>query len=67
MRDEKIRKTYEYLRFINFFKFLTISLEKLVASLPASALSIFDSMFDSDLSPDAINSIKEKGIYPICT
>ena len=40
-RDGKVRKIYEYLRFINFFKFLTSSFEKLVANLPASAFAIF--------------------------
>ena len=49
-RDGKDRKIYEYLRFIDSFKFLTTSLEKLIANLPASALAIFDSMFDSDRS-----------------
>ena len=63
-RDGKVRKIYEYLRFINFFKFLTSSFEKLVANLPASAFAIFDSMFDNDQSADALNLIKENGIYP---
>ena len=63
-RDGKVGKIYEYLRFIDSFKFLTSSLEKLVANLPASAFAIFDSMFDSDQSADALNLIKEKGIYP---
>ena len=63
-RDGKVRKICEYLRFIDSFKFLTTSLEKLVANLTASAFAIFDSMFDSDQSVDALSSIKEKGIYP---
>ena len=63
-RDGKVRKIYECLRFIDSFKFLNTSLEKLVANLPASAFAIFDSMFDSDQSVDALNLIKEKGIYP---
>ena len=61
--DGKVRKIYEYLRFIDSFKFLTTSLEKLVANLPASVSAIFDSLFDSDQSVDALNLIKEKGIY----
>ena len=63
-RDGKVKKIYEYLRFIDSFKFLTTSLEKLVANLPALAFAIFDSMFDSDQSVDALSLIKEKGIYP---
>ena len=63
-RGGKIRKIYEYLRFIDSFKFLTTSLEKLAANLPDSSFAIFDSMFDSDQSVDALNLIKEKGIYP---
>ena len=62
--DGKVRKIYEYLRLTDSFKFLTTSLEKLVANLPASAFAIFDSMFDSDQSVDALNLTKEKGIYP---
>ena len=60
----KVKKIYEYFRFIDSFKFLTTSLEKLVANLPTSAFAIFDSMFCSDQSVDALNLIKEKGIYP---
>ena len=63
-RDGKVRKIYEYLLFIDSFKFLTTPLEKLVANLPASAFAIFDSMFDSDQSVDALSSIKEKRIRP---
>ena len=63
-RDGKVRKIHEYLRLIDFFKFLTSSLEKLVANLPASAFAVFDSMFDSDQSADALNLIKEIGLYP---
>ena len=63
-RDGKVRKIYEYLRFIDSFKFLTTSIKKLVANLPASAFAIFDSKFDSDQSVDALSSITEKGIYP---
>ena len=62
-RHGKVRKIYEYLRFIDCFKFLTTSLEKLVANLTASVFAIFDSLFDSDQSVDALNLIKEKGIY----
>ena len=61
-KDGKVRNIYKYLRFIDFFKFLTTSSEKLVANLPASAFAIFDSIFDSDHSADAINLIEEKGI-----
>ena len=63
-KDRKVRKTYENLRIIDSFKFLTTSLEKLVANLPASAFTLFDSMFDSDQSVDSLNLIKEKEIYP---
>ena len=62
--DGKVRKIYDYLRFIDCFKFLTTSLEKLFGNLPASAFAIFDSIFDSDQSVDDLSSIKEKGIYP---
>ena len=63
-RDGKVRKIHEYLLFIDSFKFSATSLEKLVANLPASAFTIFDSRFDSDQSVHALNLIKEKGIYP---
>ena len=63
-RIGKFRKIYGYLRFIDSFKFLTSSIEKLVANLPVSAFAIFDLMFDNDQSADALNLIKEKGIYP---
>ena len=62
--DRKVRNIYEHLRFIDSFKFLTTSLEKLVANLRASIFAIFDSIFDSDQSADALNSFKEKKIYP---
>ena len=65
-RDRKVRKIYEYLRFIDSFKFLTTSLEKLVANLPASAFAIFDSMFDSDQSDQQVR-LKRKEYTPIRT
>ena len=61
-RDGKVRKIKEYLRFIDSFRFLTTSLEKLVANLHASVFAISDTMFDGDQSVDAVNLIKEKGI-----
>ena len=63
-RAGEVRDIYENLRFIDSFKFLTTSLEKLFANLPASAFAIFNSMIDSNQSVDALNLIKKKGIYP---
>ena len=60
--DGKVKKNYEYLRFVDSFRFLTTSLEKLFANLTAPAIKIFDSFIEKDQSAGALNSIKDKAI-----
>ena len=59
----KTVKAYEYLRFIDSFKMMNSSLEKLVEILPDDRFEIMRAMF-STLSDANLQLLKQKGYYP---
>ena len=59
----KTVKVYEYLRFIDSFKMMNSSLEKLVEILPDDRFEIMRAMF-STLSDAKLQLLKQKGYYP---
>ena len=59
----KTVKVYEYLRFIDSFKMMNSSLEKLVEILPDDRFEIMRAMF-STLSDANLQLLKQKGYYP---
>ena len=56
-------KVYEYLRFIDSFKMMNSSLEKLVEILPANQFETMKSMFPT-VSGENIQLLKQNGYYP---
>ncbi|XP_075250893.1 uncharacterized protein LOC142343091 [Convolutriloba macropyga] len=59
----KTVKVYEYLRFIDSFKMMNSSLEKLFEILPDDRFEIMRAMF-STLSDANLQLLKQKGYYP---
>ena len=59
----KTVKVYEYLRFIDSFKMMNSSLEKLVEIVPDDRFEIMRAMF-STLSDANLQLLKQKGYYP---
>ena len=54
---------FEYLRFIDSYRFMTFSLEKLAGFLPQEKFKTLDRCF-SDYSTEDISLIHQKGYYP---
>ena len=61
-RDGQTVRVYETLRFIDSFKFMGSSLERLVSNLPANALKLLENHFAS--KRDKIHLLYKKGYYP---
>ena len=62
-RDQTTQNIYEYLRFIDYFKFLIPSLQKLVDNLPDNKFTILENHFQN-LSQTCRILIRKKGFYP---
>ena len=60
--DGKVIKKYENLRFIDSFKMMNLSLEKLVDILPRACFGILASVFPK-LSSTELNLLQQKGYY----
>ena len=61
--EGKTKKIYEYLRFIDSYKMMNSSLEKLTAILPTDQFVILNSMFPG-ISDSDLELLKQKGHYP---
>ena len=62
-KNGKTSPIYEYMRFVDSFKFMPQSLAKLVDMLPSEAFNLFDSHF-SGYNVSQRNLLKAKGHYP---
>ena len=62
-KKRKTVKVHEYLRFIDSFKMMNSSFEKLVEILPENQFEIMMSMFPTVLGEN-IQLLKQKGYYP---
>ena len=62
-KDQTTQNLYESLRFIDSFKFLNSSLQKLVDNLPDNKFRILESHFQS-VSQTCRSLIRRKGFYP---
>ena len=57
------KNVYEYLRFIDSFRFLPSSLDKLVSYLPAESFDLLDNYFDN-FQHEEKKLLHQKGFYP---
>ena len=57
------KHVYEYLRFVDSFRFMASSLDKLVSYLPAENFSLLDNHFPQHCSED-LQLLHQKGFYP---
>ena len=55
---------YEELRFIDSFRFMSMSLDKLVSFLPADAFKILNQYFEKGYQTEDIKLLQQKGHYP---
>ena len=62
-QEGRTQKNYEYLRFIDSYKMMKSSLEKLVEILPYTLFDIMKAMFPS-VSESNAHLLKQKGYYP---
>ena len=62
-KDETTQNIYEYLRFIDSFKFLNSSLQKLVDNFPDNKFTILENHFQN-VSQTCRTLIRRKGFYP---
>ena len=62
-KDQTTQNIYEYLRFIDSFKFLNSSLQKLVDNLPDNKFTILENHFQK-VSQTCRTLIRRKGFYP---
>ena len=59
-----IKNVYEDMRFLDSFKFMPQSLEKLAGFLPKEKFTYLESQFDMKKTPSQIELLKRKGVYP---
>ena len=62
-QEGRTQKIYEYLRFIDSYKMMNSSLEKLVEIFPDTHFDIMKAMLPS-VSESNAHSLKQKGNYP---
>ena len=62
-RDGQTVPVYEFLRYVDSYKFFNASLEKLTETLPQSEFGILEIMFNETPS-DYFDLLKQKGYYP---
>ena len=58
------KNVYEHMRFLNSFKFMPQSLDKLAGFLPQDKFIYLESQFDTYKTPSQIDLLKKKGVYP---
>ena len=62
--DGKEVSFYEEMRFIDSYRFMNMSLDKLVSFLPVEAFAILDDHFSASHTTEEIKLLHRKGFYP---
>ena len=63
IKKGKLQNVYEYIRILDSCKFMTSSLESLVANLSPNKIQLLETHFENHCLED-INLLKQKGFYP---
>ncbi|MEO1764425.1 MAG: DNA polymerase, partial [Cyanobacteria bacterium J06629_18] len=63
-KNEVVKNVYEEMRFLDSFKFMPQSLDKLASFLPKDKFIYLESQFHTHKTPTQINLLKRKGVYP---
>ena len=62
--DGKEVSIYEEMRFIDSYRFMNMSLDKLISFLPVEAFAILDDHFSASHTTEEIKLLHRKGFYP---
>ena len=63
-KNEVVKNVYEEMRFLDSFKFMPQSLDKLASFLPKDKFLYLESQLHTHKTPTQIDLLKRKGVYP---